>query len=85
MIVVSLLALAANAVTRSFFERPRVRKLTSGRGWIFTANDIKVNALDIVSAVIVALTISPIPDLLAGAAIFVIVANGARRILRLAR
>ncbi len=53
--------------------------------WIFTANDIKVNTLVIVAAIAVAITDHPAPDLLTGAAIFLIVANGARRILALAR
>ena len=85
MIVVSLLALAANAVTLVVLRRAKSPEAHFQASWIFTANDIKVNALVIVSAVFVALTSSPIPDLLAGAAIFLIVANGARRILRLVR
>ena len=85
MIVVSLLALAVNAVTLVILRTAKSPEAHFQASWIFTANDIKVNALVIVSAVIVAVTPSPIPDLLAGAAIFVIVANGARRILRLAR
>ena len=85
MVVVSLLALAANAVTLVILRRAKSPEAHFQASWIFTANDIKVNALVIVSAVIVAVTTSPIPDLLAGAAIFLIVANGARRILRLAR
>ena len=52
--------------------------------WIFTANDIKVNALVIVAAIAVSVTDSAVPDLAAGAFIFAIVANGARRILRIA-
>ena len=85
MIVVSSLALAANVATLVILRRAKSPEAHFQASWIFTANDIKVNALVIVSAVIVALTSSPTPDLLAGAAIFVIVANGARRILRLAR
>jgi Co/Zn/Cd efflux system component len=53
--------------------------------WIFTANDIKVNALVIAAAIGVSLTDSAVPDLIAGAVIFVVVANGARRILGLSR
>ena len=53
--------------------------------WIFTANDIKVNALVIGAAVAVAITDSALPDLVAGAVIFAVVANGAARILRLSR
>ncbi len=85
MIVVSVLALAANVVTLVILRKAKSPEAHFQASWIFTANDIKVNALVIVAAVIVALTGSPIPDLLAGAGIFLIVANGARRILRLVR
>jgi Co/Zn/Cd efflux system component len=44
-----------------------------------------VNALVITSALVVWATASAVPDLLAGALIFAIVANGARQILALSR
>jgi Co/Zn/Cd efflux system component len=53
--------------------------------WIFTANDIKVNGLVIAAAIGVAVTDSAVPDLVAGGIIFVVVANGARRILKISR
>jgi Co/Zn/Cd efflux system component len=53
--------------------------------WIFTANDIKVNSLVIAAAVGVIVTGSRIPDLVAGGSIFLVVANGARRILKISR
>lgn len=85
MIVVSLLALAGNVVTLVLLHRVRTGEAHLEASWIFTANDIKVNALVIVAAVAVAVTRSAVPDLLAGGVIFVIVANGARRILRISR
>jgi Co/Zn/Cd efflux system component len=48
-------------------------------------NDIKVNALVIAAAFGVMMTDSPTPDLIAGGIIFVVVANGARRILNISR
>jgi Co/Zn/Cd efflux system component len=51
----------------------------------FTSNDIKVNGLVILSALVVWATGSAAPDLIAGALVFVIVANGARRILALSK
>lgn len=83
MIVVSLLALAGNVVTLVLLHRVRSGEAHLEASWIFTANDIKVNALVIVAALVVAVTGSAVPDLLAGGAIFVVVANGARRILRI--
>jgi Co/Zn/Cd efflux system component len=85
MIVVSLLALAGNIVTLLILQRVRTGELHVEASWIFTANDIKVNAVVIAAAVGVALTDSPLPDLIAGAIIFAVVANGARRILTISR
>jgi Co/Zn/Cd efflux system component len=85
MIVVASLALAANAVTLLVLRKARSPEAHFQASWIFTANDIKVNALVIASAIVVAAVDHPAPDLIAGALIFLIVANGARRILTLAR
>jgi Co/Zn/Cd efflux system component len=84
MIVVAALALAGNIATMIVLQRIKTDEAHLQASWIFTANDIKVNALVIASALAVAITESAIPDLAAGAIIFAIVANGARRILRLA-
>ena len=85
MIVLSALALAGNIVTLIVLHRVRSGEVHLQASWIFTANDIKVNALVIVAAIGVALTDSAVPDLAAGAVIFLVVANGARRILGLTR
>lgn len=88
MIVVASLTLLGNIATLLVLRRAR----SGGPGeahveasWIFTSNDIKVNGLVIASALVVWATGSALPDLIAGALIFVIVASGARRILALAR
>ena len=85
MIVMSVLALAGNVVTLLVLHRVRSPEAHLQASWIFTANDIKVNALVIAAAIGVVVTDSQIPDLLAGAIIFVVVANGARRILGISR
>ena len=85
MIVVSLLALAGNVATLVVLRRVSSNEAHFQASWIFTANDIKVNGLVIAAAIGVALTDSAIPDLAAGAIIFAVVANGARRILRISR
>ena len=84
MIVVSLLALAGNVATLVVLRRVRSGEAHFQASWIFTANDIKVNALVVAAAIAVAVTDSSTPDLVAGAIIFTIVANGVRRILKLA-
>lgn len=85
MIVMSVLALAGNVVTLLVLYRVRSDDAHIQASWIFTANDIKVNALVIAAAVGVIFTDSQIPDLLAGGIIFIVVANGARRILSISR
>lgn len=85
MIVVAAIALVGNVATLAILSRAKRGEAHVEASWIFTSNDIKVNALVIVSAAFVWLLDSEIPDLLAGAFIFLIVANGARRILALSR
>ena len=85
MVVVSGLALLANVVVLMVLRRARGEGAHMRAAWIFTSNDIKVNALVIVAALLVVATGSAAPDLVVGALVFGIVANGARRILRLSR
>jgi Co/Zn/Cd efflux system component len=85
MIVMSMLALAGNVATLLVLQRVRSGEAHIQASWIFTANDIKVNFLVIAAAVGVIVTDSRIPDLVAGGIIFVVVANGARRIFNISR
>lgn len=85
MIGISVVALAANVATLLILRRTKRGEAHIEASWIFTSNDIKVNALVIVAGLMVWWSQSQVPDLLAGGMIFLIVANGARRILALAR
>lgn len=85
MIVLSTLALVGNIVTLVVLHRVRSGEAHLQASWIFTANDIKVNGLVIVAAIGVIVFDSAIPDLVAGAIIFGVVANGARRIISISR
>ena len=85
MIVMSLLALAGNVAVLLVLQQVRSGEAHVQASWIFTANDIKVNGLVIGAAIGVIVTDSQIPDLVAGAIIFAVVANGARRILAISR
>ena len=85
MVLVSTVALMGNIATLLVLRGARSDAAHFQASWIFTANDVKVNMLVIAAAIAVALTGSAVPDLLAGAAIFIVVANGARRILVLSR
>lgn len=85
MILVSLVALAANVATLLVLRRTKRGEAHIEASWIFTSNDIKVNALVIFAGLVVWWSSSQVPDLLAGGLIFLIVANGARRILALSK
>jgi Co/Zn/Cd efflux system component len=85
MIVVSLIALAGNMTTLLILRRAHSSEAHFQASWIFTANDVLVNGLVILAAIAVIVTNNPAADLIAGALIFLIVANGARRILALSR
>ena len=85
MIVMSALALAGNIAVLVMLHRFRRGEAHLQASWIFTANDVKVNGLVIVAAIGVIIFNSAIPDLIAGTFIFLVVANGARRILGLTR
>ncbi len=85
MVVVSLIALAANVATLLILRRTKRGEAHIEASWIFTSNDIKVNVFVIVAGLLVWWSSSHVPDLLAGGLTFLIVANGARRILALVR
>ena len=86
MVGVSLLALAANAVCLVLLQRSRQREEAHLQAsLIFTSNDIIINLGVILAAGLVAWLGSPLPDLLIGTVVFVLVLRGARRILRLGK
>lgn len=85
MIILSCAALAGNALTLVLLNRSRRTGVHMKAAWICTSVDVQVNALVIASAGMVYLTQSRFPDLIAGGVIFLIVANGARRILAMAK
>lgn len=85
MIGISLLALAGNVASLLVLQRAANHEVHMKASWIFTTNDVLVNIGVIVAGVLVFMTGSKIPDLLVGAVVFCMVANGAFRILKLAR
>jgi len=85
MIVVSLLALLGNAVSLYLLQRSKSSEVHMSASKIFTSNDIVINLGVIAAAVLVSLLGSNLPDLIIGAAVFVIASRGALRILRLSR
>lgn len=85
MIVVSLVALGANVATLMVLRGTTRGEAHIEASWIFTSNDIKINVLVIIAGLLVWWSASQVPDLIVGGLIFLIVANGARRILALSK
>ena len=83
MIVISLLAMAANVICLVFLSRNQSSGAHMSASRIFTANDVIANGGVILAGVLVAWTGSRLPDLLLGALISIVVCSGAIRILRL--
>ena len=85
MIIVSLIALAANAMALWLLQRAKSGEPHMKASLIFTSNDVVINLGVIVAAVLVHFTSSNKPDLIVGSIVFAIVIRGALRILRLGR
>ena len=83
MMGVACLALLANVACLLLIARHRRAGVHMRASWIFSANDVLINAGVILAGALVAWTGSNLPDLLIGALIGVIVLAGARRILAL--
>lgn len=83
MIVVSILALAANAASLYLIQKLKSNEAHIKASAIFTSNDIIINAGVILAGCLVYLTESTYPDLVIGSFIFFIVIRGAFRILKL--
>lgn len=85
MITISILALLANAATFYVIGKAKGGGPHIAASRIFTSNDIIVNALVIVAGALVYALDSRWPDLVAGGFIFIVVANGAWKILKISR
>lgn len=85
MIVVSLLALVANAVSLYLLKKSKSNEAHIKASMIFTSNDIIINIGIIVAGILVLLLNSKIPDLVIGTIVFAVVIRGSFRILKLAK
>ena len=84
MIIVSTLALGANAICLYLLQRSKGKEEAHMKAsLIFTSNDVIINLGVIIAAVLVYWLKSAIPDLVIGSIVFVLVIRGARRILKL--
>jgi Co/Zn/Cd efflux system component len=85
MIVISLLALAGNAVCLVLLQKSKSTEAHMRASVIFTSNDVVINIGVIIAGALVFAIKSKIPDLAVGAIVFFIVARGAFHILRIAK
>jgi len=85
MIVISLFALVGNAVSLYLLQRSKSKEAHMQASMIFTSNDVIVNIGVIVAGILVYFTNSKFPDLIIGSIVFILVAKGAVRILKLAK
>lgn len=83
MMSMGTIALLANIACLLLIFKSRNQGAHMKASWIFSANDVLVNAGVIIAGTLVALTGSQIPDLIIGIIIGFIVLSGARRIISL--
>ena len=85
MIVISLFALAGNAICLYVLQKSKSQEAHMRASMIFTSTDVIVNLGVIIAGVIVYLTASKLPDLTIGTLVFILVGRGAYRILQLSK
>ncbi len=85
MMGIALLALVANVACLALIAKHRTGGVHMRASWIFSTNDVIANIGVIAAGALVAWTASALPDLVAGAAIGLVVLSGAVRILRMSR
>jgi len=83
MIYISIFALIANALSLFILQKTKSKEAHIRASMIFTSNDIIINIGVIVAGVLVHWLQSSIPDLVVGVIIFLLVVQGAIRILKL--
>ncbi len=86
MIIVSIFALIANGICLYLLQQSRSKEEAHMKAsMIFTSNDIIINLGVIIAGTLVYLTSTRFPDLLIGTIVFVLVIQGAFRILKLSK
>jgi len=83
MILISLIALIGNAYCLFALRRSKSDEAHMRASLIFTSNDVIVNLGVICAGLLVFATNSKLPDLIIGSVVFMIVGNGAIKILKL--
>lgn len=84
MIIVSVLALIANGICLYLLQKSKSKEAHMQASMIFTSNDVVINLGVITAGVLVNWLDSSKPDLIIGTIVFILVVQGAVRILKLA-
>lgn len=85
MIIVSVFALIANAVCLYLLQKSKSKEAHIQASMIFTSNDVIINLGVIVAGLLVNFFNSNKPDLIIGSIVFILVVQGAFRILKLGK
>ncbi len=85
MIIIFVFALIGNTISLIVLNRAGSDEVHMQASAIFTSNDIIVNLGVITAGIMVRFTSTAFPDLIIVAFLFIVVARGAFRIMRLAR
>jgi Co/Zn/Cd efflux system component len=85
MIVVSILALGANGICLYLLLKSKSKEAHMQASTIFTSNDVIINLGVIMAGLLVNWLNSSKPDLIIGTIVFVVVIQGAVKILKLAK
>lgn len=85
MIIVSLFALVANGICLYLLQRSKSEEAHMRASMIFTSNDVIINLGVITAGILVHLLNSNKPDLIIGTVVFILVIQGAFRILKLGK
>mgnify|MGYP006157903227 CR=1 FL=1 len=85
MIIISILALIGNGLCLYLLQKSKSKEAHMQASMIFTSNDVIVNLGVIIAGGLVYLTNSKYPDLIIGTVVFLIVGQGAFKILKLSK
>ena len=85
MMIVAAIAFVANMASLYLLQKQKSEDAHMKASMIFTSNDIVVNLGVIAAGFLVNLLSSHKPDLIIGSIVFIVVARGAFRILKLSR
>jgi Co/Zn/Cd efflux system component len=85
MIFVSILALIANGICLYLLQKSKSKEAHMQASMIFTSNDVIINLGVITAGILVNWLNSNKPDLIIGTIVFVVVIQGARKILKLGK